>query len=123
MIGNEQELFLIGHNLAARNQLSFIALERPGSGCPYLLSGVAVIKTSNDLMSARVCFEMIDRYANRKETIRSLGPVAISDSSISPLVRAAMQSQNKRYNGQLMATNFVQTYARSTDQSAVAVVA
>lgn len=113
VVANSSEIYLLGANKSPPHQLSFISLERPSGGVPFLLSGLAIIKTSSVPMSARACLQYLGNSMSARDAIRALGPVPRDCQSVPILVRATMANFKEDSTDQLMGMSFAQALVRS----------
>jgi transcriptional regulator with XRE-family HTH domain len=110
---NNHEVCLVGINQTHPHEMSFISFERPSGRNPRLLTGLAMIRTATEPMSARACLYGLGHTQSTRDAIRLLGPVASDSASIPPLVRLAMVENSNQRPNQIMGIAFPQNLPQS----------
>ena len=119
VLANEREIFFVGINRAHPEQISFISFDRASGQTRDLLTGLSIIRTSQDVMAARVCLRFCGDTGNLRQAIQSLGPQQKQSVSLDPVVRAAMFDVDVDRPNHLLGLTFAETMVRAMHERSI----
>ena len=91
VLSNGSEIYLLGTNQYAPNQLSMMTIDKSNNIGNGVLSGVALTRSGRGLIGTPFCLERIHEKLHWREMIRSLGFLHESDASIVPYLLSALK--------------------------------
>ena len=108
VLANSKEFQFLGVNVTSAHQLSFLSFDRHQVGGLRIFTGLGIVPTGAEQIATRVALEYVGGKIDLRKAIRSLGPVALNDATLDPVVRALMAPDADGRASLLTVANFDQ---------------
>jgi transcriptional regulator with XRE-family HTH domain len=93
VLANNTEIYFLGTNRYSPHQLSLMTIERANGSGNSFFTGVILTRSGTNLMNSRMCLMYVDGEKTARQMVGELGFLHESDTTIEPVVVAALRTK------------------------------